>query len=120
MRGTFARTAVAALVALVLALTGQTVALARVQIATGPTIVICSGDGPIEITLDADGNPQPAKAGVHVCPDCILHIIAAPDMAQPALERPAARSHPVVPVPVQLSTTLAAPPSCARGPPAAV
>ncbi|MDO9525071.1 MAG: hypothetical protein Q7J57_05950 [Gemmobacter sp.] len=63
--------------AIVLVCTSVTMAVARGQMrmttATGTMLVICSGAGPMSITLDMDGNPV---GPMHVCPDCALGMIA--------------------------------------------
>ena len=66
--------------ALTIALTSVTMAMARGQTrdAAG-SIIICSGAGVVQIQLDADGNPiGPA----HICPDCALGALAFIDLPQ--------------------------------------
>lgn len=60
--------------ALIIALTSVTMALARGQTrdATG-TIIICSGAGVVQIQLDAKGNPV---GPAHICPDCAVGALA--------------------------------------------
>lgn len=67
--------------AAMLALTGQSMAVARG--ATGPAgqIVLCSGSGPVVIDVDENGQPT---GRTHICPDCALHLLTAvvpPDLA---------------------------------------
>ncbi len=73
MRGSFRRFA-GLVLALAVALTSVTMALARGQMrdAAG-SVIICSGAGVVSIQLDADGNPV---GPVHVCPDCALGALA--------------------------------------------
>lgn len=59
--------------ALVVALGSLTHALARHQAAGAQTLVICTGYGLVQITLDADGNPVEHTLP---CPDCILSLAA--------------------------------------------
>ncbi|WP_092884684.1 DUF2946 family protein [Roseicitreum antarcticum] len=56
------------LLALVLAATSVSMAVARQQAAAGMTVVICTSVGLETITLDADGNPV---GPVHLCPLCL-------------------------------------------------
>ncbi|WP_415921779.1 hypothetical protein [Tateyamaria sp. SN6-1] len=77
-------------------------------------VVICSGHGVSVLYLDADGEPTDAP---HLCPDCILHLVAplltagsamrAEGMAR-AVPQYFGRSQEVVPLPLTIS---------ARGPP---
>ena len=74
----------APLMAVVLALTGVTDAMARGHAPVVGHMVICSADGVTTIAVDADGNPA---QGSHPCPDCTLSsgamLPAAPVAAQP-------------------------------------
>ena len=56
------------LLAVMLALSSVTIAVARGQVAVGGTIVICSGYGLVSVALDADGNPV---GPLHPCPECL-------------------------------------------------
>ena len=75
----------AALMALILVLTGQTMAVARG--ATGPagSMVLCTGTGPITILVDENGQPIGPR---HICPDCSLSLFAALGPVQTLLPRP--------------------------------
>jgi hypothetical protein len=109
------RAPLALILALVLALASQTMAVARTHAAQpGLTMVICSGYGVTTVTLDADGNPT---GPVHPCPDCLSGL---------ALALPAATGTPAMPqtraraVPVRASAPLPPawrPVAPARGPP---
>lgn len=109
------RAPLALILALVLALASQTMAVARTHAAQpGLTMVICSGYGVTTVTLDADGNPT---GPVHPCPDCLsgLSVLvpdAGPVPAAPVTRARSARAGAVPPVPP--AWRLAAPP---RGPP---
>lgn len=103
--------------ALVIAATSLTMAVARGQVAVGDSIVICSGYGAVTITLDAQGNPV---GPVHICPDCVLGAMAFVD-ANPVLpERPATVGRMLDRSAVVLPVGRASPHPCARGPPVTV
>ena len=103
--------------ALMLALTSGAMAVARGQTMAAGTIVLCTGTGPLAVSVDADGQPV---GPAHICPDCALSLLDAPapapaDMALPGVwvaflvpltalqavprqvrERPQARAPPLV------------------------
>ncbi|MDQ7069575.1 MAG: hypothetical protein Q9M48_02310 [Rhodobacterales bacterium] len=60
--------------ALMLALTGQAMAVARGATTASGEIVICSGNGPLMISVDEYGQPT---GPAHICPDFTLSIISA-------------------------------------------
>ena len=73
------RTYLAGILAAVLVLTGQSMAIARGAPGPAGAIVLCTGTGPVQVLVDEDGAPV---APPHICPDCALHVlvaIAAPD-----------------------------------------
>ena len=78
------RISFALILALVLGLGSLTHALARHQAAGAQTMVICTGYGLVQITLDANGNPVEQTLP---CPDCILGagalLATTPAMARP-------------------------------------
>lgn len=105
----------AILVALLLIVTSQSMAVARgtMRDATG-AVVLCTGTGPITVLTDADGQPIGPS---HICPDCALSVIAgmadAFDLHPP--ERNITRFAPLA---VSWSASAVVPPhACARGPP---
>jgi hypothetical protein len=53
---------------LVLALTSQSLVVARGGAQPVGQIVLCTGTGPVTIAVDADGQPVAAQ---HLCPDCL-------------------------------------------------
>lgn len=55
-----------------LVLTGQSMAMARGMSPAADQIVICTGSGPMVMTVDAEGNPT---APSHLCPDCALNLL---------------------------------------------
>ena len=72
--------------ALVLTLTGQTMALARTAPDPAGHMVLCTGTGPVTVLIDAEGQPTGA---VHICPDCALSLLDNPGGAPQALIRAA-------------------------------
>lgn len=91
--------------------------VAMAQTAGYSQIVICSGNGPTVVTLDASGNPvAPAKPCAD-CPDCITgqgFVAALPDIALGAEPRFTAATPTVLPAIVALRLLQAA---SARAPP---
>lgn len=63
--------------ALLIAVTSQQMAMARgmARDASGQ-VILCTGDGVITVTLDAQGEPMET---VHICPDCALTLMAFTD-----------------------------------------
>jgi len=59
---------------LFLAATSVTLAVARGAPGPAGVMVICTGEGLEEVTVDANGKPM---APPHVCPDCLLALHAA-------------------------------------------
>jgi len=57
-----------------MALTSQTMAVARGAPAPAGTMVLCTGTGPVTVLVDAEGKPTGA---VHICPDCALGLFHA-------------------------------------------
>jgi hypothetical protein len=68
------RTYIAAMLSLVLLLTGQSMALARTAAGPAGSIVLCTGTGPITVVVDDTGTPM---GPVHICPDCTTALCAA-------------------------------------------
>ena len=105
------------LLALVLALTGYQMAVARAQPAPAGQLVICSGLGLVTVLVDENGQPV---SQVHVCPDGLLTLFSGLDSGW----EPAARAErwvPVVPVAVALRTEgQRSPAPQARGPPSSI
>ena len=63
--------------ALLIAVTSQQMAMVRAvtKDAQGQ-VILCTGQGPMMVTLDAQGNPI---GPVHICPDCALTLMAYSD-----------------------------------------
>ena len=71
----------ALLLAAVMVLTSQSMAVARGGTGPAGQIVLCTGTGPVAVYVDDDGQPTGPP---HLCPDCALHLLdafAAPDIA---------------------------------------
>ncbi|MDF1620933.1 hypothetical protein [Pseudothioclava nitratireducens] len=113
----YARLSIVGLMALILAATSLTMAVARGQTRVAGEIVICTGYGMTTITVDANGQPT---GPVHLCPDMVLGMMAALDTPPPTFTRPEGLVERVeAPEPV-LAAAQSAPDSRARGPPLAV
>ncbi len=72
------------ILALMLVLTSQSMAVARGAAAATGQMVLCTGAGPVAIYTDAEGKPTAAP---HICPDAALNILAGvalPDLTAPA------------------------------------
>ncbi|MDT8326300.1 MAG: hypothetical protein RQ750_02790 [Roseovarius sp.] len=97
-----------------LALTSQTMAVARGAPAPIGTMVLCTGTGPVTVLVDSEGRPTGA---VHICPDCALGLFdtiatTAPDAPRTATNAALALLDP------RLDIVSAAPaPFQARAPP---
>ena len=105
------------ILSLLLVLTGQSIAVSRgVDMATGQ-MVLCTGNGPVVVHVDANGQPT---APPHYCPDYALTLLGAVADAQPAQpEAPVLR----LPTPIRETGNLVAAPvpdTPARAPPVLV
>ncbi|WP_259274250.1 hypothetical protein [Sulfitobacter mediterraneus] len=60
------------LMVLVLALTSQSMAVARGANAATGQMVLCTGSGPSAVYVDASGAPTSAP---HICPDAALNVL---------------------------------------------
>lgn len=63
---------IAVLLATILGLTGQAMAVARGTSNASGEMVICSGNGPQILLIDSNGKPT---GPAHICPDCTLSLI---------------------------------------------
>ncbi|NRP13905.1 hypothetical protein XMM379_002148 [Aliiroseovarius sp. xm-m-379] len=113
---------VAYLLALVLTVTGFSLAQARggapvtTAYVDGIEMVICTGIGMTTITIGPDGEPIETQ---HVCPDGAQNFVAGFDI--PAMDAPEGRLLALSPVVTALSVTDRAETSpSARGPPALI
>lgn len=112
-----ARTLTLIALALLLALTSQSLAVARGQTRAGEAVVICSGGGAVTLTLDAQGNPT---GPAHLCPDMALAFFAALDLPPMTLPARVARAERAVLPPRFAAASQGTPAPQARGPPAPV
>ena len=67
------RTYLALVLSLTLVLTGNAMAQARTMTSPTGEIVLCTGTGPIVVTVDENGQPTGKP---HICPDCALSLLA--------------------------------------------
>lgn len=105
------------LLALLLGLTSQSLATARGETRIGEAVVICSGEGFVSVTLDAEGNPV---GPAHLCPDMVLAFFAAMDMPPVTLPQREGRTEKAVLPPGRAAAAQAAPAANARAPPVGV
>ena len=109
------RSYLAALLALVMVLTSQTMAVARGMELPSGEMVLCIGDGSVTVYVDADGQPVDAP---HYCPDCAA--AGSPAVLTPSFVpnlRPLGRGVAMRIDPGVVFTTGEAVPASARGPP---
>lgn len=109
------------LVALVLAVAvtamGVAAASARGQVIVGgQAVVLCSGGGIVQLTLDAEGNPTGES---HLCPDLAAALLGAFRIALPAIVRPESTGEALAPVPPRYLSFAPRFAVRARGPPVA-
>lgn len=71
------------LLALMLALTSQSMAVARGASAATGQMVLCTGTGPVAVYVDAQGQPTSAP---HICPDSAFNVLF--ELRPPVLEAP--------------------------------
>ncbi|MDP2061640.1 MAG: hypothetical protein Q8Q63_08980 [Phaeovulum sp.] len=103
--------------ALLLAATSMTMAVARGQTRVAGEIVICSGYGLTTISVDEFGNEV---TEVQICPDMALGLMAALAHTPPVVERPAGRVSDLILVEPRLLHARSFVTVRARGPPVAV
>ena len=94
--------------------TSITMAVARGQVEVAGQIVVCSGYGLTTIYVDENGNKVPK---VHICPDCVLALLAALSVEPPRVWRPETRAVRLVAAPARLLDSHLLCPYCARDPP---
>lgn len=93
MRARRLQSLIALILAVSLAAMGLAAATARGQTAAGGRIVVlCSGGGIVQATLDAGGIPTGQS---HLCPDLALSLLAAISLAPPAVARPDSPAEPL-------------------------
>tara|TARA_R110002111_G_scaffold243715_1_gene305721 strand:+ start:204 stop:554 length:351 start_codon:yes stop_codon:yes gene_type:complete len=103
--------------ALVLALTSQSMAVARGASAATGQMVLCTGTGPMAVYTDADGKPTQAPL---ICPDSTLHVVFEGDVAKAEIPQNLVWIDGVAPsaLPVRRAVPRVCPPC--RAPPLAV
>jgi hypothetical protein len=102
---------------LMLAFTSLGLAAARGQAMAGGQVVLCSGAGPVTLTLDAQGRPA---GPAHICPDMALGLIAALHLPGLAISRGPSRADLLVAAPFAQGSALPRPAASARGPPSLI
>ncbi|MFD1507881.1 hypothetical protein [Lacimonas salitolerans] len=95
-----------AVLVLVLALTGQSMAIARGMPGPAGQMVLCTGSGPVTVLVDEDGQPTSPP---HICPECTQSLFAA------HWDAPAPQSH-AAPRLIALSPGAQAAIACALAP----
>ena len=108
------RAYVAMILAGILVLTGQSMAVMRGMPGAAGEVVLCTGTGPIAIQVDSEGKPVGPP---HICPDCAMSLFLMADapMALPRRAEPTGRRLAVVRARVAAGAGHL--PAMARGPP---
>ncbi|WP_417249351.1 hypothetical protein [Celeribacter sp.] len=109
------RPVIAALFALLLIVTSQSMAVARGTMTDAAgEMVLCTGTGPVTVLYDENGEPLGPS---HICPDCALSVIA--DVGQVfSLAAPLRHAEPLdAPATALARSGVDALPATARGPP---
>ena len=103
------------LLALLMALTSVTMAVARGQAPMGDPVEICGGYGQVFVTLDANGQPAAPR---HACPECLGGVTALdlPGITQ-AVTRPQSLVRVAFATITVIASSLPPPQASARGPP---
>ncbi|MGO4851535.1 hypothetical protein [Phaeovulum sp. W22_SRMD_FR3] len=81
----FARSVLALAMALLLALTSESAAVARGQTMLAGQIILCSGAAITPVSGGPEGQP---RGTAHLCPDMALTLLAALDLHPPHWQRP--------------------------------
>ncbi|KPP87050.1 MAG: hypothetical protein HLUCCO07_15100 [Rhodobacteraceae bacterium HLUCCO07] len=103
------------MLAAILALTGQSMAVARGMSDVAGHIVLCTGTGPVTVLVDGNGQPVGPS---HICPDCALsHFALAGTMPQ-VVARPLGKGIRLRPDGAARAISSVGPVARARGPPA--
>ncbi|MEZ5714099.1 MAG: hypothetical protein R3D85_02320 [Paracoccaceae bacterium] len=108
------RTYLGLLLAVLLAFTGQSMAVARGMPMAAGEVVLCTGQGPVTVEVDENGQPT---GKTHICPDCALSLFAyaADRPVQPP--RPSGRAEALRLPERPLAASAPALDPAARGPP---
>ncbi|ROU01095.1 hypothetical protein [Histidinibacterium lentulum] len=110
------RSAVLFALALLLALTSQSLASARGHVMVAGEMVICSGGQLVTVLVDATGQPVEPP---HICPDCALHALAAVSAPDPVTGHAPSPLRLSLPATARDASSTAPLSPCARGPPSA-
>lgn len=105
------------MLALMLALTGQSAAVARGMPDAAGQIVLCTGAGPVSVLVDENG--QPVGPG-HICPDCALSLFAVAGGLPEFAVRPMGKGVRLRPEGMARAISSDGPVARARGPPVEV
>lgn len=111
------RALIALTLSLALVATGQVMASARGQVGAGLPVEICSVDGLITVTLDAEGQPV---GPAHLCPDLVLGFFADAGLPFVVPDHVPALLSPGIVTERKLSHPRPVPHPGARDPPASV
>ncbi|MDX1823017.1 MAG: hypothetical protein R3197_19165 [Paracoccaceae bacterium] len=111
------RPLIAVVLALLLVLTAQAMAVARGMPGVAGAVVLCTGTGPVTVLTDAEGQPV---GPAHICPDCTLSLIVALAQAGPVTAHPMGRAVAVALPAVARLAAREIQPFSARDPPAVV
>ncbi len=99
---------------LTLALTSQSLALARGQTHVAGQMILCIGQDTIVVLIDEQGNPVEHP---HICPDCTSSLIAAVPIYQPQIDPAVWGRGDTVMAPYDLEYNVNTDPAKARAPP---
>ena len=108
------RSFLGALLAVLLAFTGQSMAVARGMPDAAGNIVLCTGTGPMMVSIDETGQPVGPP---HICPDFAASLFAALSEPPLMLLRPLGRVEAQRLVDNIAAVSREAPAATARGPP---
>ena len=100
--------------ALLLALTSQSMAVARGAAGVSGSVVLCTGTGPVTILTDASGQPV---GPAHICPDCTLSLILALPQTATPVAHPMGRADNLAMLPLPVIASQGTAPFSARDPP---
>jgi hypothetical protein len=105
------------LLALAFAATSLTMAAARGQPRMAGSVILCTGTGAVAVAVDAEGNPV---GPVHLCPDCVLSLLAATPVPVELSAPPLRLLGALAALSPPRAAALAAPEAQSRGPPSRV
>lgn len=103
--------------ALVLMVTGQSMAVARGASAATGQMVLCIGSGSITVYTDDEGQPTSAP---YICPDCALHLLSAVLPPEATMERVAGICRIAIPLTSVVNAPSISAPYRSRAPPVTI